>query len=181
MKDELEAKFLEVDKNSLRGKLRVLGASCESEERIMRRVVFESKFLQEKRAWLRVRDEGNVTKLTLKQSSNATGISRIQEAEVTVGSFDEIKTILNELGLEEKRFQENYRESWKYMGVSIDIDTWPKIPTYVEIEGDTEQLVMEVAKALGFDYNNAVFGSADEVFKDNYGIDILKMDKLVFE
>lgn len=180
MKDELEAKFLEIDKKAIRAKLQELGAVCTKPERLMQRIVFENDYLKNKRAWIRVRNEGDVTHLTLKQASNATDISRIKEAEVNVGDFLEMKTILKELGFEDKRYQENYRESWEYNDVSIEIDTWPKIPTYVEIEGKSEKAVKEVSRKLGFDYSNAVFGSADEVFKDKYGIDILNMDKLVF-
>ena len=78
-------------------------------------------------------------------------------------------------------FRSNYRESWTYNGVAIEIDTWPKIPTYVEIEGETENAVKDVSSQLGFDYATAVFGSADEVFKNRYDIDILAMDRLVFD
>lgn len=181
MKSELEAKFLEVNKEALRTKLREVGAECVTEERLMQRVVFESEYLRTNRAWLRVRNEGSVTKLTLKQASDATDITRIKEAEVTVGNFDDAKTILNGLGLEEKRYQENRRESWKFNEVAIEIDSWPLIPPYIEIEAKSEDEVKEVASLLGFNYNQAVFGSADEVFKDVYGIDILSMDRLTFE
>ena len=181
METELEAKFLEIDKGSIRAKLRQIGAELVTEERLMQRVVFESDYLRNNRAWLRVRNEGSVTKLTLKQASDATDITRIKEAEVSVGNFDDTKTILNGLGLEEKRYQESRRESWKFKDVSIEIDSWPLIPPYIEIEAGSETEVKDVASLLGFDYSTAVFGSADEVFKDTYGIDILSMEKLEFE
>lgn len=181
MKAELEAKFLEIDKVAMRAKLQEIGAVCTQPERIMQRVVFENEHMNNKRAWLRVRNEGNVTKLTIKQSSDAHDISRIKEAEVVVGDFETTKNILVEIGLEQKRYQENYRESWRYKDVSIEIDSWPLIPPYLEIEGNTEEGVKEVSKLLGFNYNNAVFGSADEVYKSKYGIDILSMDRLIFD
>lgn len=181
MKAELEAKFLEVDKVAMRAKLLGIGAVCIHPERIMQRVVFENEHMNNKRAWLRVRNEGNVTKLTIKQSSDAQDISRIKEAEVVVGDFETTKNILVEIGLEQKRYQENYRESWKYKDVSIEIDSWPLIPPYLEIEGNSEEEVKEISNLLDFNYDNAVFGSADEVYKSKYGIDILTMDRLVFD
>lgn len=181
MKYELEAKFLNIDKESIRADLQKINATCVAKERLMQRVVFESDYLRSKRAWLRVRNEGDITKLTLKQASDATDITRIKEAEVSVGSFYETKLILKELGLEEKRYQENLRESWKFRNVAIEIDSWPLIPPYLEIEAESEAEVKEVASLLGINYSNAVFGSADEVFKDTYGIDILTMDTLVFD
>lgn len=181
MKSELEAKFLDVGKDEIRSKLRAVGAECVSPERLMRRVVFESKHLTDVGGWLRVRDEGDKIFLTLKQTSLDSGIHRIKEAQVRVDDFDQMILILKNIGMVQKRYQENYRESWKLKGVSIEIDTWPQIPSYVEIEANTEADVISVSNLLGFDYRKAVFGSADEVYKNSYNIDILSMDILVFD
>lgn len=180
MKNELEARFLEIDKGKLREQLSKIGAVCKTPERKMQRVVFESDYLRANRAWLRVRNEGDKITMTLKQASDATDITRVKEAEINVNNFENAKALLNGLGLEEKRNQENLRESWTYDGASIEIDTWPRIPSYVEIEADSEEKVKKVSKLLGFDYVNAVFGSVDEVYKEKYGIDILSLDNLTF-
>lgn len=181
MKTEYEAKFLDIDINEMRKKLSSLGAECVHSERMMHRVVFESEYLQNRRAWLRVRNEGDVTKLTLKAASDATDITRIKEVEVSVADFKATVDLLIGLGLEQKRYQENKRESWRLGDISIELDSWPNIPPYIEIEAGSEEEVRSVSENLNFDYESAVFGSADEVYKNHYGIDILKMDRLIFE
>ncbi|MEK7643222.1 MAG: CYTH domain-containing protein [Patescibacteria group bacterium] len=181
MNYELEAKYLGINKEELRSKLSSAGAECVSKERLMQRVVFENDCLNNKRAWLRVRNEGEIVTMTLKQALDAQDIYKTKELEIIVSDFTSTVTILNMLGLEQKRYQENYRESWKLGNVSIEIDSWPLIPPYIEIEADSEEEVRGASKKLGFDYNDAVFGSADEVFKKYYNIDILILDKLVFD
>lgn len=181
MKVELEAKFLDVDVHKLHRKLAEIGATCVHVERLMKRVVFESQYLNDKRAWLRIRDEGEKRTMTLKQASDATDITRIKELEVEVTDFDGMHAMLAALGLEEKRYQENRRESWLYQGTAIEIDTWPSIPTYVEIEGKSEEHIKDTAVTLGLNYTEAVFGSVDEVYSQFYNIDILNKERLVFD
>ena len=64
--------------------------------------------------------------------------------------------------------------------VEFDIDTWPMIDPYLEIEAPSEGLVIEYFEKLGFDYSKAYFGSADIIYRDEYGIDILPIKKLRF-
>lgn len=58
--------------------------------------------------------------------------------------------MLKELGYDPKGFQENRRIQYTFNGVEIDIDFWPLIPTYLEIEGNTEEEV------LGFSKNDII-------------------------
>jgi adenylate cyclase class 2 len=46
--------------------------------------------------------------------------------------------ILSRLGLQQVRYQENYREEWCLGEVVFDFDTWPGLPTFVEIEVSDE-------------------------------------------
>lgn len=73
--------------------------------------------------------------LTLKQVTDATAIGGTTEIETPVGDFQATAEILRSLGLREVRYQENYREEWRLADVVFDIDTWPDLPTFLEIEG----------------------------------------------
>ncbi len=66
------------------------------------------------------------------------------------------------------------------LDVVFDVDTWPMIDPFLEIEGPDDNSVKEYFQKLGFDFNKAVFGSSDVLYKDLYNIDILKMPKLTF-
>ena len=84
------------------------------------------------------------------------------------------------MGYTAKRYQENYREEWKLDGVTYDIDTWPDLPTYLEIEGGSERAVHEAAAAFDLDPTFASYGSVDEVYLQVLGRDILAESSLTF-
>ncbi len=88
--------------------------------------------------------------------------------------------ILHGLGLREVRYQENYREEWHLGEVAFDFDTWPDLPTFVEIEGPDEASVRQAAALLDLDYSAARFGSVDEIYKTEAGRDILAEPTLLF-
>lgn len=58
-----------------------------------------------------------------------------QEHEVVVSDFEKMNDILEKLGYKHRNYQENKRIRYILDEVEIDIDTWPLIPTYAEIEG----------------------------------------------
>jgi adenylate cyclase class 2 len=88
--------------------------------------------------------------------------------------------ILRRVGLTEVRYQENYREEWRLGEVAFDFDTWPDLPTFLEIEGPDEASVRQAADLLGLDYSQARFGSVDEIYKSEAGRDILAEPTLLF-
>mgnify|MGYP001031532328 CR=1 FL=1 len=51
----------------------------------------------------------------------------------------------------------------------LDIDTWPTIPTYLEIEGTSEEDVKKAAEILGFSWEQAEFRGARAVIEEVYG------------
>lgn len=165
MKLEIEATFLEVNKDTLRAQLQAAGAELVQAEVLMRRAVFKLG----EHDFARVRDEGNRIVLTYKNHHNNT-LTGTEEINVEVSDYDDTIAILQACGLVVKSVEDSYRESWKLNNVDIDIDTWPWIPTYVEIEGPSETAVEQVANLLGFSMKNAIIGSVDEVYKLYYDV-----------
>lgn len=165
MKLEIEATFLEINKDELRAKLRAAGAKLVQPEILMRRIVFDIS----KHAFARVRDEGNRIVLTYKNHHNNT-LTGTEEINVEVSDYDDTIAILKASGLHAKSDEDSYRESWELDGVEIDIDTWPWIPSYVEIEGATPTAVEAISAKLGFNMQNAIIGSVDEVYKLYYDV-----------
>ena len=47
--------------------------------------------------------------------------------------------MLEEMGYKAHTYQENKRTRYMLDGVEFDIDSWPYIPTYLEIEGKNEK------------------------------------------
>ena len=65
--------------------------------------------------------------------------------------------------------------------VTIDIDTWPKVPTYVELEGPSEERIKAVAQLLGFQWEDAVFDDARAVIENRYNIPVGTMRWFTFD
>lgn len=179
MKHEYEAKFLSIDVADLKTGLKDLGAVQAFPRTLLTRKIFENDAL-EGGAWVRLRDEGTRSTLTLKQVTDATTIDGTTEIETEVTDLHAMAEILVHLGLAEVRYQENYREEWCWGEIAFDFDTWPGLPTFVEIEGPDEASVRHAAAALGLDYSQARFGSVDEIYKTELGHDILVEPTLLF-
>jgi adenylate cyclase, class 2 len=179
MKHEYEAKFLAVDVTGLQARLKALGASQAFPRTLLTRKIFENDAL-EGGAWVRLRDEGTRSTLTLKQVTDATTIDGTTEIETEVTDLHAMAEILSRLGMAEVRYQENYREEWRWGQIACDFDTWPGLPTLLEIEGPDEASIRQAAATLGLDYTQARFGSVDEIYKTELGRDILAEPTLLF-
>lgn len=169
MEVELEAKFLGVDPATIRKRLKVCGATCAYPERLMKRKVFDfpDNRLHEKQCWLRVRDEGNAVTMSIKQQRN-TSLHGTTDRTISVSDFDATCALLISLGLVEKSYQETKRELWTLNDAEVTIDTWPWIPSFVEIEAPHEGLLRDVVATLGFLMSSAVHGGVASGVYERY-------------
>ncbi len=180
MQIEFEAKAPKIDKDSIRTKLKELGAELVFPERKFIRMTFDTPELRAKNAWVRLRDEGDCYTMTFKVVDDRNSIEGMREVGFVVDDIAAAKDFLEQLGVKQKGYEENLREEWKIGDVLFEIDTWPLIDPYLEIEGPDEKAVKEYFEKLGLDYSEAVFGSVDILYKDLYGIDILSKERLTF-
>ncbi|MEO5498960.1 MAG: class IV adenylate cyclase [Candidatus Saccharimonadales bacterium] len=168
MKPEIEAKFLNLNLDDIRGKLKALGAVCEKPTRLMRRVTIDNEFMKSgKDAFLRVRDEGDKVTMTYKQFDELS-VDGAKEIEVIVSDFEATVKILEQCGMPYRSFQESKRETWKLENVEIMLDEWPWLKPYIEIEGESEADLRDVAQKLGLDWNDAVFGDVMAAYRAEY-------------
>lgn len=167
MKTEIEVKFIDVNIDEIRDRLRTAGAVCEQPMRLMRRTLIETEAMASNDAFLRLRDEGHKTTLTYKMVKEKS-LTGAMEYEVEVSDYDTMQNILLASSFEFQTVQESKRETWKLEDVEIVIDQWPWVKPYIEIEGNSEQAVHEKASRLGFDWNDAVFGGVDVIYHIEY-------------
>jgi adenylate cyclase class 2 len=171
MPTEYEAKFLKIDKAQLQKTLKRLGAKLIHPERLMRRAIFDRLAYPQIKPYdyVRVRDEGHLVRLSTKIHARKGGkISDQKELETTIGNFDTALKILAILGYKPIRYQETLRETWRYQGTEITIDTWPGLEPLTEIEACSEKQVKQVSETLGFNWNQKVITSITEVFANKY-------------
>lgn len=177
MQTELEVKFLDIDPEKLRQLLQENGATLVHAERLMRRKTMDypDRRLEKTGGWVRVRDEGDKITFSYKRVVDR-GIEGTKEISVLVDDFEKSCAILEAVGFEVKSYQETKRERWDLDGVEVTIDTWPWIPTFVELEGLTEEALKTAAGKLGLSWNEANFSSVDYAFQKYYDISIAEIN-----
>lgn len=174
METEFEAKFYPINKEEYRKKLLSMGAKLTIPERKMRRLIGDKLVNPQINCdYIRIRDEGNLVRLSAKvHAKNGGKIGDQKEEDIVVLDFDKTKEIFEASGFKFNRYQETLREEWEFESAAITIDTWPGLLPYSEIETSSEEKVKEIAEKLGFDWNNKILTSAPDILSKVYGLPI---------
>lgn len=174
---EYEARVLEINHDEMIKKLESLGA-IKVFESLQERYVYDLKPKQENK-WIRLRTNGKKTTLTIKCIEDET-ISGTKELEIEVDDFKKTNEILETLGFKNRGFQQNKRIQYTLDGVEIDLDKWPLIPEYIEVEGPDEESVIKTIEKLGITRDKIVTLDVTNIYK-HYGYDVLEMKDLNFD
>lgn len=189
METELEVKFYPIDKDKTRKKLKKIGAKLVFSERKMRRAIVDSRTKKNaslKVEYIRVRDEGDMVRLSAKNHAKKSGkLADQEELDVEVSDYGKMVKIMELMGFIIDRYQETLRETWEYGGTEIYIDTWPWIQPRLEIEGKSEKEIRGVAEELGFKWKNKIITGMTSLYMKKYKISekefIKKVSHLTFE
>ncbi len=172
MKPEIEAKFLAVDHDALRQKLKEIGAECVQPMRVMKRQGYDfadGRLRKDKNGWVRVRDEGDKITMSYKQLNNR-GLDGTHEVQLTIDSFEAGGAFLSALGLERNVYQVTKRESWRLGEFEIELDEWPWVKPYIEMEGPDEAGLKDLAAKMGLDWSKVCHGSVEIVYRGEYDV-----------
>ncbi len=172
---------MEIDKDALVKKLLELGAQDDGETMLEETIIYdrELKWRDEQR-FIRLRKIGSKTILTYKEHKLHT-IDGVYELESEVSDLKNTETILEKIGLKTHRHQQKKRHTLQLNGVTFDIDTWPRIPTYVELEGESEAKIKDAAAAVSLDWNKVEFHDARWVIENIYKIPVGQLQWFTFD
>ncbi|KKQ27322.1 MAG: Adenylyl cyclase CyaB [Candidatus Magasanikbacteria bacterium GW2011_GWC2_37_14] len=169
---EIELKVLEINEKEIIKKILALGA-----KRIMKKTLFDERIFDFKNRSIkkahnlcRLRKEGNNTFLNFKfKGINYQTFFKVsEETQVEVSDFALMEKILNGLGLFCVTKRKKTRISYRLHKVRFEIDKYPEIPTYLELEGP-EKDILSILKKLKIDIKNTTNLNAGQVFK-HYGL-----------
>jgi adenylate cyclase, class 2 len=166
MATEIEIKFLNINIESMIHVLRKCGGTLEYERLLRNTIFFTTK--ENGHEYIRVRDDSKVVSLTYK-SIQSDGIST-EEHEILVNSYEKTVKLLSLFGLQVKRIDEKKRRRYKLENGYVDIDFWPNIPPYIEIEALSKQDIKDICLKLHLEFDNRFKGDTLDVFR-HYGID----------
>ena len=152
--EEIEVKFLNIDPDLIENRLKEIGAK-KIFERFYKRKAFDYPDLKLDKAgaWIRLRDEGDKITLAFKQrigmaadaKSNDKGM---EEIEVEVDDFEKTANLLLKAGFIEKHYAENKRIRYQLDDIEFDIDFFPQIEPYLEIEAPSWERINEAISLL---------------------------------
>lgn len=173
---EHEAKILNIDPDVTEQLILDKGGQ-KLGEKFLRRYVYDIAPGDQSK-WIRLRDTGDEITLTVKQITS-DAIDGTHEIEVGVDDFAATNALLEVLGFTAKSYQETKRTSFILDGAQVEIDTWPKIPPYVEIEAGSKDEVVRVAGLLGYTEADLTGENTIKVYA-RYGIDLNAIPALRF-
>lgn len=173
---EYELKVLDIDTDKLKDKLTQVWAEYLWTLHYKRYVYdFEPVNINK---WIRLRTDGVKSFLTIKEIKSET-IEGTYETEIEVSDFGTTHMMLKELWYNAKSYQENKRESYSCRWVQLEIDSWPKISPYLEIEWKDKSSVLSMLKELWFSQEDATCKNTKQIYQ-SYGINLWEINQLKF-
>ncbi|OGI73117.1 hypothetical protein A3D42_02230 [Candidatus Nomurabacteria bacterium RIFCSPHIGHO2_02_FULL_41_18] len=170
---EIETKILKVDVEAIKNKLKKLGAKEIQNTRLYVDWYCVEEAVKGNHPWyLRVRKTSDgKTEISWKSLGKFVGKTR-QSAEINinVSDFDKVKLLFEEIGLVHYAHQEKDRISFVLENWNFDLDQYPGMPAYLEIEGNSENHINEAIKLLELQDYEALSEGETKLIKEKYGL-----------
>jgi adenylate cyclase class 2 len=149
--EEIEVKILEINVEEVEKKLKEMGA----EKVFCGKVVsvyfdFKDKNLEKEGKILRLRQKGNRVVLTYKELISQDEAKIMDEDELPVNDFETMKKIFKGIGLLPLYEFDKHRTTYKLKQVHFEIDKYPNIPAFLEIESPDLDTIDKLVSELGF-------------------------------
>ena len=174
MAHEIETKVLDIDAKKIKEILVSLEANKIQETRL---VVdwYRLKGIKEgEDNWfLRIRSNSEGKhEVTWKAKSDILGtVRKHKEINFDIAEPEKLGDLFEELGLEKYAHQEKDRVSFSYKDWQFDIDQYPNMPAFLEIEGQSEQHIREAIKILDIEKNPTWAKGERILIQDTYKLD----------
>lgn len=185
--EEVEVKFLNINPDNIEKKLAGIGAE-KLFDKIYKRRVFDYPDLRlnDQGAWIRIRDEGDKVTLAFKQrvgvktDDGSQNDETMEEIELEVSNFDKMAQLFEKIGLKEKFYEENRRIRYQLDSIEFDIDFWPQLEPFLEIEANNWDEIDRAIELLDLDPEDKKIYSTYQIYQQK-GIDENDYQKITFE
>jgi len=178
---EIEVKILSVNPQLVEEKLLSMGVKKSFGELLKVRYFDKNNGeFRKKGDLLRVRQIGNKkTEICYKTNKHTeAGFKVCDEYNVTATDFNESIKFIEQLGFQITCTYEKKRTAFKFNGLEIVIDEYPKIPPFIEIEGPDKMAIEKLILDLGLDKNERSTRSIGGLLSEKYPE--IKLDGLTF-
>ena len=176
---EYEIRLYEIDESKIKKIIKENNGILINKKRVMKIYTYNHPN-NKKDSYIRIRDEGKQITLTIKTKLNS---KYPIEREIEINNIEEADAILKFLGCKPKYYVEKIRETFQ-LGNSKEIvfDSYPGLPTYMEIDCHDEANLKKIANLLGFELSdhkkfNGKKVSVTDLYFELYGINNNKRKK----
>lgn len=177
-----ELRFFNIDEKKIKKKIKSLGAKLKKKRFLM---AWDSFDTPNKKDFARVRIEGkNDIVMTVKTDQDSIYVNSYN---INVSDFNKASELLQALGCRKRYRVEKLREVWeiKKRGTNcpkIVFDEFPGLPSYLELECNSEKELFRLAKQIGLEneinQKSHLDMSVDGFYESEYGINKNRPKKL---
>jgi adenylate cyclase class 2 len=184
---EIEARFKEINPSEMIKRLLELGFEDLGEDFLTEMIFYDKdlEWVKQRKVvtqYIRLRKTNKGIKLTYKKQRQDIQTTEAKEIEFEVSDMNAAKELFLALEMVAYRTQEKRRHTFKLGDITVDLDTWPQVPTYIEIEGLNESALKETAEKLGLNWNNdVVYENAGNLIEKYYNLMVSKMKEYTFD
>lgn len=174
MAHEIETKVLDIVKESIESKLHDLGAKLFPRTKLTVDWFRKCGIKEGEDEWfLRIRSYNNEKyEVTWKAKSEIIGKARKhKEINFLIEEPEKLADLFEELDLEKYAHQEKYRTTYTLNEWQFDIDEYPGMPAFIEIEGKSEEHIQEAIKLLGLENNKTWAVGERKLIQNIYKLD----------
>lgn len=178
MAHEIETKVLDISVEGVEEKLRALGAIQTQKTRLTVDWFRMKGVTEGNDPWfLRIRSNAEgVHEVTWKAKSEVLGTARKhKEINFLIAEPTQLADLFEELGLETYAHQEKDRTSYDLNAWHIDIDQYPGMPAYLEIEGTSEEHIHEALSLLELSEHPTSAEGERTLIQNTYGLNWYQM------
>ncbi len=177
---EIETKVLDIKEEDIKKKLVSLGAQKTQENRLIVDWYGPKNLTHhgDDPWFLRIRSYSDgKNEVTWKPISEILGTARKhKEINFLTEEPEKLSDLFGELGLEKYAHQEKDRTSFSFKEWKFDIDQYPGMPAFLEIEGNSEEHVKEAMSLLDIE-NNRTWAEGERTLIENiYKLDWYSMN-----
>jgi predicted adenylyl cyclase CyaB len=117
--------------------------------------------------YLRVKKVNDEITITYKDPSKESDtVTNREEIEIKIDNYEEAIKLIEKLGFEKGELFKKHRMHYELKNIHFEFDTLENLPTYLEIETQSEKDMISICNKLNLDINQGKKGTIVEILPE---------------
>jgi len=163
--NEIELKFLNINVKEIKSKLEKIGAKIKYDAKTESYPLLAEGFScrNSNKKYLRIRKINDEITMTYKSPAKKGDMTLREEIEIKVNDYEAAILLLEKLGFKKGEVFRKHRFHYELGNIHFELDTLDNVPTYLEIETQTELDMKNICVKLGLDISKGKKGTIVEI------------------